>query len=496
MPDHYADSVFRPRTAEELREEFQRLHEAGHELARLPLQKLLEPLDRLARLWHPGSSPYTDARKLLAGMFCPRAIEAALESLAYGLSAPALLGELKRELGRADLMDSWEIDEAGVSCVRGYPLGVVAQVLAGNVFLGGVVALAQSLLTRNAVLLKLSREDSGFTALFAKTLHEADEEGALSRAWSVCLWDSQQEELNKVVRAEADAVVVWGGAAAIAAYPAHACRGRVIHYGPRLGIGLVLADAESQGSGVRRQNSFHPPSFILHPFLKALAWDVALWEQKACSSPRLLLVEDTNGSGDLPRYVAGALNQALGEICEPLPARPLSLDEKGEVLSVRELSWWTEGAEVYTPSIGHRAPADTGVSNVLNSMSHTVLLTSRIPNAIPVGYRSVVVVPLPRLSALTDLLQPYRDFLQTAVLAAPAGRWPEAVTTLVQSGLTQVSAAGAASARVLGLPHEGEFALRRLVRLVGIDLGAGQLAYPDRDPASQAAISAALRDGQ
>ena len=59
-------------------------------------------------------------------------------------------------------------------------------------------------------------------------------------------------------------------------------------------------------------------------------------------------------------------------------------------------------------------------------------------------------------------------------------------------GLTQVTTAGAASARVLGLPHEGEFALRRLVQLVGVDLGAGLLAYPDRDPAELAAVAATL----
>jgi hypothetical protein len=62
----------------------------------------------------------------------------------------------------------------------------------------------------------------------------------------------------------------------------------------------------------------------------------------------------------------------------------------------------------------------------------------------------------------------------------------------VRSGLTQVTAAGAASARVLGLPHEGEFALRRLVKLVGIDLGYGPVVYPERDPSALAAVAASL----
>ena len=461
-PGDPVGAALRPRSADELRTIFQRLREAGRELTQLPLPQLLEPLDRLAGLWQPGGPYFARACDLLTGVFSRRAVEAALQGLTLGLKAPVLYAELRRELGRPDLLDAWQPDEVHAGLVRGYPLGVVAQVLAGNVFLGGVVALAQALLTRNAVLLKLSREDSGFTALFADTLRQADERGVLSRALAVCAWDSQHQELNDVVRSEADAVVVWGGASAIAGYPADRCRGRVIHYGPRLGVGLVLNGVD------------------LDAALPALAWDVALWEQRACSSPRLLLVEDDD-SGGLPGRVAEGLSRALGRVRTSFPARALTLDEKAEVLSIRELAWWTDGAEVY------QGPG---------SMDHTVLVAAKIPREIPVGHRTVLVVPVKSLDGLPAALEPYREFLQTAVLAAPPARWPEAVDVLVRSGLTQVTAAGAASARVLGLPHEGEYALRRLVRLVGIDLGYGPLVYPERDPATLAAVAAALTAGQ
>jgi hypothetical protein len=399
----------------------------------------------------------------LSGRFTRRAVESALQNLAFGLTKASLTAELHRELGRADLLDSWQPDELGIGYVRGYPLGVTAHVLAGNVFLGGVIALAQSLLTRNAVLLKLSRDDSGFTALFAETLRQMDETAKIAAAVAVCTWDSQQDELNEVIRTEADGIVVWGGSAAIAAYPADRCRGRVIHYGPRLGIGLVLTGTD------------------LHQALPALAWDIALWEQQACSSPRLLLVE-RHGSGDAwPRQVAEGLSTALGRIHEHLPARPMSLDEKAEVCSIRELAWWTERADVFH---------ENGVA------THTVLMTAEIPHEVPIGYRTVLVIPFQSHDQLSEMLRPLRPFLQTAVLAAPAPRWNEGVDSLVRSGLTQVTAPGAASARVMGLPHEGEFALRRLVKLVGIDLGAGALAYPHRDPASPAAIAGALTSRQ
>jgi hypothetical protein len=455
-----SDDVFRPRSAAELRDCFHRLRAAGRELARQPGGKLLELLDELGRVWQPGGAYHRQAVEMLTGLLSRRAVEAALAALALGMSAPALTVGLRRELGRADLMEAWQADEYGTGLVRGFPLGVVAQVLAGNVFLGGVIALSQGLLTRNAVLLKLSRADAGFTALFARALREVDRTGLVAAALAVCSWDSSAEALNEVVRDEADGVVVWGGAAAVAAYPAERCRGRVIHYGPRLGVGLVLGGVD------------------LGQALPALAWDVALWEQQACSSPRLLLVEDADPSADLPRRVAQGLAAALEQVRPAVPPRPLTLDEKAEVLSVRELAWWQDQAEVFA------APA---------AMDHTVLLTRQAPHDIPLGYRTVLVVPVPGLAQVPALLSPYRAGMQTAVLAAPPARWQEAVAALVEAGATTVAAAGAAASHFLGLPHEEEFALRRLVKLVGIDLGAGPLVHPGRDAAAVGAIARSLR---
>jgi phenylacetate-CoA ligase len=455
--------LLRPDSPSELQECLARLRRAGQDLAQLPLATLLAHLEALGRLWQPGSAYYRQACSLLAGTFCQRAVEAALGNLAFSLNAKVLAAEVQRELGRSDLLDAWLPDESGTGLTRGFPLGVVAHVLAGNVFLGGVVALAQSLLTRNAVLLKLSREDSGFTQLFVQSLAEAAGDGALARAVAVAAWSSEQDDQNQVLRAEADALVVWGGQAAIAAYPTERCRGKVIHYGPRLGIGFVLDGVD------------------LDRAAPALAWDVALWEQRACSSPRLLFVEDADGSGALPRRTAQRLSAALTSIRDDLKPRPLALDDKSEVLSIRELAYWGNRTEVHAPP---------------GSMDHTVLLGSEPPHDVPIGYRTVTIVPLGSLAQVPELLAPYRMGLQTAVLAAPAPRWPEAAAVLARAGITQVAAAGSAASRFLGLPHEGEFALRRLVTLVGIDLGAGALAYPGRDPAEAAAIVAALASRQ
>jgi len=399
----------------------------------------------------------------LTQIFSREAVLRALTSLAIGMRADVLTAELQRELGRADLLEKWEPDAFGAGFVKGYPLGVVTHILAGNVFLGGVVAIAQSLLTRNPCLLKLSREDSGFTQQFVQSLREADPDGVVSGSVAVLQWSSEEEELNAVVRSESDAVVVWGGAAAMAAYPQAKCRGRVIHYGPRLGVGVLLDGSD------------------LDAAIPALAWDVALWEQRACSSPRVLLVEDADGSGTLPRLVGERLNASLEHVRAALPPRSLTLDEKAEVLSFRELAWWSGSGVV------HASPG---------SMSHTVLVVPAIPTDIPLGARTVLIVPLRDVAKLPDVLRPLREYLQTAVLASPPQRWASTVERLVECGLTQITAPGAASARVIGLPHEGEYALRRLVKLVSVDLGIGPLTFPERSTEAVAAVGSQFVSGQ
>lgn len=452
------DLTFQPETPQQLRDVVARLRDASGTLQKLPAADMFAVLRRLGESWQVGSSYFDTARELLAGTFSPQAVDAALRNLALSLSGDALAGELNRELGRHDLLERWQADEYHVGHVRGFPLGVVAQVLAGNVFLNGIVGLAQCLLTRNAALLKVSSRDTGLTALFVESLRAADTDGVVSPAVAICSWSSEQDEFNQVLRDEADAVVVWGGEAAIGGYPANRCRGRVIQYGPRLGIGFVL-------DGISVEET-----------LPQLAWDVALWEQQACSSPRILFVEDKN-HGKFPRQIAAGLSDALSNINTRLTPRALSLDDKSDVLSVRELAYWNESADVFSAA---------------NTMDHTVLLLNQPPREVPVGHRTVFVVPIPEVSVIPELLAPYRAALQTAVLAAPANRWPDVAAVLAKAGITQIAAAGSASSRFLGLPHEGEFALRRLVKLVGIDLGAGPLTSPERPAENSAAISASL----
>src|SRR5262245_51487318 len=122
--------IIPPSSPAHLREAFARLRGAGRELASLPRATLLEPLGRLSACWQPGSPWYDRAVSMLVGVFGRQAVERALQGLALSLNPHVIDAELYRELGRADLLETWQADEIGAGLVRGYPLGVVAHVLA------------------------------------------------------------------------------------------------------------------------------------------------------------------------------------------------------------------------------------------------------------------------------------------------------------------------------------------------------------------------------
>ena len=451
--------VLTPETPQQLQGVFERLRSAVNPLHDLPLTHLLKVLERLSEAWHPDSENFRQATRMLDGIFSQHALHSALEALAMSLHPIHVEGALSAEFGRADLMDRWNSADMGAGHVRGFPLGVVTQILAGNVFLNGVIGLAQCLLSRNAAVLKLSSRDAGLTRIFARSLHDADPDGRISDAFQLCSWSGSADAFNDVARRESDAIVVWGGAEAVASYPREECRGEIVHHGPRLGLGFVLTGADIENS------------------VSEIAWDIGLWEQQACSSPRILFVEDSDGTGQWPLRVAETLHAALSSIRGTLEPPPMTLDDKTEVRSIRELADWRSDSRLLAES---------------HSFDHTVILLDSMPDEVPIGHRTVVVVGFQNRCEVPAILRRFEGGLQTAILSGPAHEWPEFVATLIRNGLSQVTAPGSAASRFLGLPHEGNYSLRRLIRMGAVDLGAGPLSSSGRDMSECRQISQSL----
>jgi len=423
-------------------------------LQRLTQREIAQCLAKLAALWRTDSPWYSQAlllaRKSLGEQLCILTLVALEQNLSFSRLSEAMT----LELGSLNALEEWQ--KLGPErLVKAYPLGVVCQILPGNNFITGPMAIIQCLLSKNALLLKPSQHEQGFLELFYRSMHEAELDPRLLAAVRIHPWSRNDPDETRTVQKHADAIVVWGGSEAMSAFPQHLCKGKVIYYGPRLGLGLIAKTCAT----------WEPAC--------ALAWDICLWEQRACSSPRLVFVNEEDGQSS--KAFASLLDEALTVMKQRLRAPPMDLEQSCQVLTPREASYWQDGVELITAA---------------SELTHTVLWTKKAPDDLGVGHRLVYVVPYASDTELPSLLGPYSAMLQTVLLGAKPNQWPGLVDSLASLGVTQIIDLGRGLPGRLGYPHEGEYPMRQLVRLVAVNLQSGVFASGVSKPNSKAAANA------
>lgn len=228
-------------------------------LAALPADEIVEGLDRLsARLLE---DPRTRAREGVA-------------FLAAWLRRPSLERLLELNLGgRIEALDGFVPSRSGFLAVR--PRGLVAMWMAGNVPTLPLFSIVPALLGKNVCLVKLASPDPDFLPAVLDLLPPP-----LRHAIEVVWFESADTALSAELSRAADAKVVWGGAAAIAAIRAlpQADHCVNVEMGPKYSIAVLgrrRLEVEDGLDGV----------------LLALARDVAAFDQRACSSPQTVFME-------------------------------------------------------------------------------------------------------------------------------------------------------------------------------------------------------------
>ena len=293
-------------------------------LAARPIDDVLRVLEKVGRAWAAGCPQRVTAQERLPELlgFSAEMVALELDGLAMALSRPYLEAKLVGELGRLDAGDAWHRRPGTAGFVRAMPRGVTLHVASGNVATTGVLSLVEGLLARNVSFLKAASNVPLMPLLFLECLAEHDPEGILTGAVAVLGWSGERSKLHEVFCQEADAVVVWGGDEVLDTYRrAMGPHTKLIGWGPKVSAAFVGAEAVG-----------------LPATAAALARDVALWDQNACSSPQLVYCE-----GDVEQLVP-ALARELAALAQSLPMGALDLHERAEITKERELALAMEKA--------------------------------------------------------------------------------------------------------------------------------------------------------
>ncbi|OEV10888.1 acyl-CoA reductase [Streptomyces nanshensis] len=404
----------------------------------LPTDVVLCACDRLSEaLRTPGDPVHTRLTDCLTeGGTEPEQAASLLAESAEALSRPALERKLRRELGGLHPERLTRPDARETVYEAWAPVGLVVHIAPGNAAGVAPLSVVEGLLTGNLNVLKTSSSDTPLAPRLLAELAAADETGILARRIVALSFPSGRRAWLEPLCAAADAVAVWGGEDAVAGIAELTPPGcRLVEWGHKISFAYLTRDAWSDPS-----------------VQSALATDVCLLDQQACSSPQIVYL-DTDDREEVFAF-ADSFAARLAQVSDKLP--PVRLDV-------------AEHAEITNTELVARLEQHLGLTRVVAAEdgSWRVLADTRTAMTASPLHRSVWVKPLPRHDMVATL-RPMRRYLQTAAIAGTRADVAELSRSAVTAGVTRVTSVGAMLDAYHGEPHDGVYALQRYSRRVAV----------------------------
>ncbi len=352
-----------------------------------------------------------------------------LEELLPLLRRETLEAKLSAELGPAP----FESRRFSQTAAHLFPLGTLFHIAPGNMPGLPVYTVLEGLLTGNVNLIKLPRSDKGLSLAAFQLLTEQEPRLA-PYIYAFDLPSGQTEDI-KALATQADGLVVWGGDAAVLAARSIAPSGcKLIEWGHRLSFAYLSGYEEKEKE------------------LSALAGHIIETGQRLCSSCQVIFLDmESREEGEsfcrefLPYLEAAAAKR-------PSPGAGAQATLSGYTALLERI-------------VENRAEGET----LFRGKGCSVLFQPDRELELSPMEGNVLVKCLPQ-SELLPALRRQKGRLQTAGLICAPEKREELTALLARAGLTRITRAGTLSTSFPGEAHDGEYPLRRYVRMVDVEL--------------------------
>jgi len=352
------------------------------------------------------------------------------------------LGEIRHLLRRETLEEKLQIelghDLSPQPRPFGYaipmPLGTLLHVAAGNVTGLPAFSVVEGLLTGNINLLKLPRQDKGLS--LAILLELVDQQPKL--APYICAFDIPSSDAHSLEQLAqlSDGIVVWGGDEAVRAIRALAPPGcKLMEWGHRLSFAYVCPCSGMEGE------------------LSQLAHHIISTGGLLCSSCQVVYL-DTEDMAQAKQFCLDFL-PLLSQAQQTLHTTPGTAGQAA-------LYAWEAQLEQVVDRAGREELFFPGTGCSITLRRDRELELSHL-------HGNVLVKLLPRRE-LMEVLQRQKGRLQTAGLLCPEEERAELTALLCRAGVTRITRAGSMSRTFPGEGHDGEYPLRRYLRMVDVEL--------------------------
>lgn len=235
---------------------------------------------------------------------------------------------LDLNLGGEAVLDRFVL-KAGDLYLRAQPRGIVGHWVAGNVPTLSIFSLVQSMLAKNANIIRVPMGALDGTLRILRILGQVTVNAGgntvsgedLLKSISVVYCPSTDLKANTELSLSTDCKVVWGGAEAVKSIVAlpqkEHCENIV--FGPKYSFAVM--DAES----------------IQEECLRRLAIDIITFQQEACSSPHVVFCETQNGrKGETVGRLADHLARAFEYVTKKFPKPVMAYSD---VMNIRGKYW-------------------------------------------------------------------------------------------------------------------------------------------------------------
>lgn len=431
-------------SAEEVGSLARRLRGESRSLKKRPVHDLLESLGSVGeRFLDPADPLRREALARLpeaAGLSGAMAL-AVLDGMAKDWTRPRLRRLVESEFSSTEVLDQFVVDDGGRSS-RAFGGDLTFQVVAGSVPGVGVNALLRSLLVKSPTLVKTGAGDEVLPVLFERALGESD--APLAASLGVRYWPGSNDSgQTAAALGVADVAVVYGGDRTVRAFRSLApATTHVVSYRHREAVVLVGRDAlndETEAAGVAG----------------AIARAVAMFEQRGCVCPHLVLVEE--GDGLTPEGFARLLAGALSDLESELPSVFDHVQDSAAVQQLRGV------AELQSVSSGGF------VASGGETASWTVVFEPESMEGPPTLSRGVRVRPVEDLLKLDEALSSFGRHLQSVGVAGAGSRLTDIAGAVGVLGASRVVPINRLAFPPAWWLHDGRGPLRELVRWVEVE---------------------------
>lgn len=343
--------------------------------------------------------------------------------------------ELKYNTELGNYIKEAEKDTGNRRKKRVEPLGILFHVAAGNAEGLPFYSVLEGLLAGNVNILKLPSVDNGVSVML---LSEVIKEEPVLAPY-ICVLDVPSTNLTvmKKLAEMADAIVVWGGDAAISAIRSYATPNtQIISWGHKLSFAYVTPDVLCESA--------------LQKELYELAHHIRRTKQVLCSSCQGLFVDSNDMS------VVNAVGELFFNIL-----KEVSEDYLPESVGIRGKMSITLYNEELENQNGDRLILKGNGVSVIVSKDSKLKLSNMFGNC--------WVKPLPRFEILKEL-KGNKGHLQTVGLICKKEERERLTDDFCKVGVTRITNAATMSDTLPGEAHDGEYPLRRYIKIVECEI--------------------------